>query len=331
MGDYVSITKDTLVEKTKIGCDLYLKSYINGAPKYVLFCRGNEQFESERREELLEKNVQRLFILSKDYKEYFKYQEKNLPQIISNSNLSTQEKSHAVYHVAKNITKDILKDARTGVNVKRVENWVKYTVSYILNDKNAFAGLLNVTSYDYYTYTHSVNLSVFGLLFGKHLFLTPDDLNAFGTGMLLHDIGKIEIPLEIINKPGKLTKDEFETIKKHPETGVAFLKAKNIKEKSLIPVIQHHENYDGTGYPYEIGGNEIDIFGKLSRIIDVYDAITTKRSYANAMRPFAALKVMKEKMISCFDVELFQEFICFLGPTDPRKHTRSGDLVPLVS
>jgi HD-GYP domain-containing protein (c-di-GMP phosphodiesterase class II) len=305
-----------LVEDTEVGCDLYLKSYVNGHPKYVLFCHGDEQFGSDRKGVLIEGNIEKLYIPSKDYNNFFKYQEKNLPNILANNNLSSREKSHAVYHVAKSLTKEILKDiCKTEVDLDRAKNWVKYTIGFILNDENAFSGLLSMTSHDYYTYTHSLNLSVFGLLFGKHLGLGTDNLNTFGTGLLLHDVGKIEVPLEILNKPGKLTKDEFGIIKRHPEAGYKILKDKeNIEGKSLKVVMQHHENYDGTGYPHGIGGNEIDLYGRLSRIIDVYDAITTKRCYAGAMNPFTALSEMGGRMDNCFDSELFKEFICFLGP-----------------
>ncbi|MCP4268157.1 MAG: HD domain-containing protein [Candidatus Brocadiaceae bacterium] len=313
---YVAISKDALVEDTKIGCDLFLRSYVNGYPRYVLFCRGDEYFGSDRKGILIERSIQKLYVLSKEYRKFFKYQEKNLPNIITDNNLSTKEKSHAVYYVAKSLTKEILEDIGTDeVDLGRVKNWVKYTMSFILNDENAFSGLISMTSHDYYTYTHSINLSVLGLLFGKHLRIDPISLNAFGIGMLLHDVGKVEIPIEILNKPDKLTKEEYEVIKRHPETGHNLLKDKqNIEEISLLPAIQHHENYNGTGYPHSIGGSEIDLFGRLSRIIDVYDAITTRRCYTGAMTPFDALNVMREEMVSCFDTELFMEFICFLGP-----------------
>lgn len=328
---YLAITKDMLVEDTEVGCDLYLRSHVNGYPRYVLFCRGDEQFGSDRKGVLLERNIDKLYILSKDYNNFFKYQERNLPNILSNNNLSSREKSHAVYHVAKSLTKEILQDISTaGVDLDRVKNWVKYTIGFILNDENAFSSLLSMTSHDYYTYTHSINLSVFGLLFGKHLSLGSDSLNTFGTGMLLHDVGKVEVPIEILNKPGKLTKDEFEVIKRHPEAGYKLLKDKeNIEEKSLKVVIQHHENFDGTGYPYGIGGDEIDLYGRLSRIIDVYDAITTKRSYAGSRNPFAALQEMREGMISCFDMELFKEFVSFLGPRSSQIIKDDGGIVCL--
>jgi HD-GYP domain-containing protein (c-di-GMP phosphodiesterase class II) len=327
--NYVAISKDTLMEDTKVGCDLYLRSYVNGYPRYVLFCRGDEHFGSDRKGMLIERNIQKLYVLSNEYRSFFKYQEKNLPKIIADNNLSTKEKSHAVYHVAKSLTKEILEDISTDeVDLNRVKNWVKYTMSFILNDENAFSGLISMTSHDYYTYTHSINLSVLGLLFGKHLSIDPISLNAFGTGMLLHDVGKVEIPIEILNKPDKLTKEEYEIIKQHPESGHNLLKDKpNIEKISLLPAIQHHENYDGTGYPYSIGGSEIDLFGRLSRIIDVYDAITTRRCYAGAMTPFEALNVMSEEMVSCFDTELCREFICFLGPKGTGIIKQNGKVV----
>ena len=194
------------------------------------------------------------------------------------------------------------------------------TVIYILHDKNAFSSLLKVTSYDYYTYTHSVNLSVLGLLFGKHISLDTYKLNCLGVGALLHDLGKVEIPLEILNKPGRLTKEEFQIVKKHPEIGVELLEGQeNIAKESLKVVIQHHENYDGTGYPYRIGGKDIHLFGRISRIIDVYDAITTNRCYGKARTPYDALAEMKEKMDNCFEEELFKEFVYFLGPYNAAK------------
>ncbi len=101
---------------------------------------------------------------------------------------------------------------------------------------------------------------------------------------------------------------------------------------SLKIVLQHHENHDGTGYPHGIGGSDIHLFGSISRIIDVYDAITSNRPYAVAERPFAALSEMKAEMLDCFNEELLKEFICFLGAMDLRKkHRANGTLFNLPS
>lgn len=325
MDKYMSINYDTLLENTRLGYDLYLKTYVKGIPRYVLFYRGDESFGNDRRQELIRQNIKKLFINTNDVQKYFNYQEKNLQTIISDKKKSSEEKSQTVYHVAKYLAMDLANDPRSGTHLRRVTKWVDNAINFIFDDENAFSSLVKVTSHDYYTYTHSVNLSVFGLLFGKYLFLNPYELKCFGTGLLLHDIGKVEIPLEIINKPGKLTKEEFEIVKGHPAAGENLLEDKNIEEGALKIVIGHHENFDGTGYPNRIGGKDIHLFGRIARIIDVYDAMTTKRCYAGAKRPFAALMEMKEQMITYFDLELLKEFISFLGPHDPRRKPRRED------
>jgi HD-GYP domain-containing protein (c-di-GMP phosphodiesterase class II) len=212
--------------------------------------------------------------------------------------------------------------------MERISEWVTQTVSHIVDDDDTFSGLLGVSSKDYQIYTHSVNTSVLGLLFGKHLSFKEDELARIGSGMLLHDIGKLAIPLNVVNKPGHLTGDEFSAMKKHPKAGLEILEHRSsVNVLSLKIVIQHHENYDGSGYPYGIKGEDIHLFARIARIIDAYDAMTSKRSYAEAMRPFAVLAEMKNKMPGCFDEKLLREFIYFLGPKDQRKKRRNGDTV----
>ena len=199
-------------------------------------------------------------------------------------------------------------------------------VDYILKEGRAAHSLLKIAIHEYYTYTHSVNVAAVGTLFAKNMGMGDDDLKGLCSGILLHDIGKTQISTDILNKNGKLTKEEFAKIKEHPELGVAILKGMNngFTDEYTI-TLQHHENYDGTGYPYGLQKEEIHRCGRIARIIDVYDALTTNRPYSKAMRPFAALKEMKEKMLNCFDKEMFVEFIRFAGPYDPRAKSRNGD------
>ena len=152
------------------------------------------------------------------------------------------------------------------------------------------------------------------------------DLKGLCAGILLHDVGKTRISTDILNKKGKLTKEEFDIIKKHPELGIEVLEETGVEFKEeRIVTLQHHENDDGSGYPYGLKKDEIQLCGKIARIIDVYDALTAKRSYKGALRPFAAIIEMKGGMPHCFDTGLFKEFIRFLGPYDPRKKQREND------
>jgi putative nucleotidyltransferase with HDIG domain len=199
-------------------------------------------------------------------------------------------------------------------------------VDYVIKDSKAAESLLKIAVHEYYTYTHSVNVAAVGTLFGQGLGLGVKDLKGLCAGILLHDLGKTRISTDILNKKGKLTKEEFEIIKKHPELGVEILEETGVefKEERII-TLQHHESDDGSGYPYGLKKDEIHPCGKIARIIDVYDALTTKRPYADAIRPFAALAEMKEGMLNCFDTELFKEFVRFLGPYEPRRRRRKYD------
>ncbi len=107
MNNYLAINQNYLIENTVIGCDLYIKGYINGLPKYVLFCRGDETFCSDRRRELIKQSINKLFIYVGNLKSYFKYQEKNLQNYLADKKRSSEEKSHVVYHVAKYLTHDL--------------------------------------------------------------------------------------------------------------------------------------------------------------------------------------------------------------------------------
>lgn len=314
MKEFLAINESTLIVDTEVECDLYLKSNVNGVPRYVLFSHGGETFRNDRRKKLVENNITKLYVYANSYKTFNDYQEQNLKTILADNGKSSVEKSSIVYSVAKNLTQELLNDTKSGVKIDRVTSWADNTVDYVLRDEHAFSNLIKVTSHDYQTYTHSVNVSVLGLLFGKYLGIDQDSLRTLGTGLLLHDFGKVEIPSDILNKPSILTNDERKIVAKHPEAGISLLtKEGNILNESLLIVAQHHENFDGTGYPHGIGGDEIQLFGKVARIIDAYDAITTKRAYKEALKPFSALLEMRETMINCFDMELFKEFICFLG------------------
>lgn len=326
MDEYTAITKNAIIEDTEIGFNLFLRTDVNGHPRYILFCRGDEQFTPERKEQLLSRKEQKLYISTEDIDKYLRYQEKNLKNIVEDSSKSSLEKSGVLYQVARGLIEDLFENPRFGQHIERASAWVDNTIRHIIQNVNTFSTLLEVTSHDYRTYTHSVNVSVIGLLFGRYLSLNMHELNSLGTGLLFHDIGKSKIPSEIINKNGHLTGEELNIINRHPKAGLGLLEhRKGIENISLKVVIQHHENDDGSGYPYGIGGSDIHLFGQISRIVDVYDAMTSRRPYADAKRPFAVLAEMKDKMSHCFDKELFIEFVCFLGRKDRRNKVRVYD------
>ena len=329
--DYLPISPSGLRTNTTIGCDIYLLAKTTSEVRFVLYCRGDAVFDDEKKNMLVAQRIKSLFIKKDEQQTYFDYLENYFQHIISDTSTSPDEKTKIVHGAATNLVKDIFNDPRSG-SMERTKTFANNMVDYVIKDSKAAENLLNIAVHEYHTYTHSVNVAAVGTLFAQDLGLGVTDLKGLCAGILLHDVGKTKISTDILNKKGKLTKEEFDIIKKHPVLGAEVLEETGVQFKEeLIVTLQHHENDDGSGYPYGLSKDEIHPCGKIARVIDVYDALTAKRSYKDAMRPFAAIKEMKEGMFHCFDTELFKEFIRFLGPYDPRKTERSSKLYTTLS
>lgn len=310
----VPIALEAIQSDTSLGCDLYLQNMVNGDSHYVLYCNRSGMIKSDNIRELLKRNVKNLYIFKDDQKTYLRYVELSLKSIINIDCISMEQKAQMVYDVAKNIMTDIFRNPRSGKQIERSEVWVSNAAEFIIKNTIGFKNIMEVISRDYHTCTHSVNVAMLGLLFAKYLGFESDDMHSFGTGLLLHDIGKILIGQEIMNKTEKLNNEEFEKIKRHVELGVNILiQNGGSANVTYLTIIQHHEKCNGKGYPGGLKGNEIHKYGKISSIIDVYDALTTKRPYSGIKKPFAALKVMMDEMEGSFDKKFLRDFVLFLG------------------
>lgn len=195
-------------------------------------------------------------------------------------------------------------------NIKEAEHIVTDMVSTILEDEFTVSSFISILAHDYYTHTHSLNVSVYSLCLGKHLGLAKKNLEDLGTAALLHDLGKSRISTKIINKDGKLTNEEFKEIKKHPVYGWGLAKRLGIKNKSILAGIRnHHEKVDGTGYPDGFQNNDIHLYAKIIGICDVFDALTTKRSYKDPIGTFNTLIMMKKEMSTHLDGKIVDCFV----------------------
>lgn len=153
-------------------------------------------------------------------------------------------------------------------------------------------------NFDDMTYTHSMNVALICSIFASWLNFSPEDTSVLITSGLLHDIGKLKIPNEIITKPGKLTDEEFDLIRSHPHLGYEILQSRNLDERIKQTALQHHERFNGSGYPKKLSGSEINKFSSIVSIADVYDAMTSNRVYRKGMCPFTVISTLeKEKDI----------------------------------
>jgi HD-GYP domain-containing protein (c-di-GMP phosphodiesterase class II) len=214
---------------------------------------------------------------------------------------------------SKIIMKELFDDPRSGGRIKDVQDAVNNMIDSIGANKDTIHDLLSLRCFDYYTYTHSVNVAVLAVGLGVAVELKRDDIEKLGIGAMLHDIGKSALPAEILNKQGKLDDREFFIIQSHVFEGEKLLKDnKSIPRESLPAVSQHHEKISGRGYPSHLTKKDITLFGKITAIADCYDALTTARPYKPAFSPFYALATIA-KETGNYDPDLLRVFIKMLG------------------
>jgi putative nucleotidyltransferase with HDIG domain len=247
------------------------------------------------------------------------------------------QKARQVKQEAKRVISDIMSDIRLGkqVDTERISPVVEQMLGSIFRNQDALLGLTRIRNMDQYTFEHSISVSALMIAFAKKLGLDESTIWEVGVGGILHDIGKLQVPDRILNKPGRLSDDEFSVMRRHVRFGSRLLDdAEAIPSKALQVVKQHHERIDGSGYPDNLSGVGISLYGKMASIVDVYDAITSERVYHKAKLPNIVLRQLIEwSEKGQFDTELVQHFIRCVGiyPVGTLVALQSGRLAVVVS
>ena len=309
---YMPIYLDSLRVDSVLDFDLYIE--INS--QLVLYRSANLSFTERTRQKLIENKVERLYVAFENRRKYQQYLEKNLNKILADPEIDENKKAGILYDTSTNLVREVLANPSLGENIHRSKDLVSTTVDYILKGRDAFLSLVQITSFDYYTYTHSVNVCTFAIALAQQLgFNDPSFLHELGMGALMHDVGKSRISDRILNKRGSLTPIEFEIMKKHPKWGVEILEdTKLIEPASKYAVLQHHERGDRRGYPHGLSLNEMHIYARIVAVVDSFDAMTTERVYQRAMDSFPALKVMFS-LKGAYDEKILRAFVELMGPT----------------
>ncbi len=187
-------------------------------------------------------------------------------------------------------------------HIKAIKSLARTIVEEILHNKQTMINIIDLRNFDDYTYSHCLNVTVISVVLGIALGLSKDIIYELSIGGLIHDTGKMFVPKEILNKPDKLTPEEFEEIKKHSELGYRYLlDSADIPENSKIATLQHHEQFNGKGYPSGISGESITQFARIISVADVYDALTSDRPYRKAMLPSDAIEYIMGGYGTMFD------------------------------
>ena len=217
---------------------------------------------------------------------------------------------------AKQAVTSMFQEARMGkaVDAANARKLVEEISDSVTRNPGALISLARLKTADDYTYMHSVAVCALMIALARQLGLDEELIRKLGIAGLLHDLGKAMMPLEVLNKPGKLTDEEFRIMKSHPEEGYKLLQESHgVDEITFDVVLHHHEKTDGSGYPKGLKGDEISLHAKMGAVCDVYDAITSNRPYKAGWDPAESLRKMAEWANGHFDPTVFQAFVKSLG------------------
>jgi HD-GYP domain-containing protein (c-di-GMP phosphodiesterase class II) len=241
----------------------------------------------------------------------------------------------AIYDLSSSI-QNAFKDYLTTktFNIEKLKESVTPMIDSISRNPDACIWLARMKKEDNYIYEHSLSSSIWAVALGRQLGLDKNDLKSLAIGALLLDIGKLEVDPSILHAKRKLNPKEFEAVKKHVSASLNLIKNTKGLNKNIISMIaEHHERYNGDGYPQGLKGEDIHIYARIAAIVDSYDAITSNRPYAKALSPSEAIKRLYQWRDSLFQSELIEEFIQAIGiyPAGSLVELSSGEIAIVLA
>ncbi len=245
-------------------------------------------------------------------------------------------KARGSFDDARTFARNAMDALRMGMelDVEAAQATVKGCVESLIRNEDAMLFLLQIKNKDEYTAQHSMNVSTISAAFAMHLGHTQAEVEQAGLCGLLHDIGKVRVPEEILNKPGKLTPEEFVEMNKHPTYGRNILMGKAGLFRGAVDVAySHHERLNGCGYPRKLEAHKVPYLAQLVGIADTYDALTSARCYKPGMSPHRAMDILNESKVSHFKAELIDEFTQWMGlyPPGSLVELNTGEVAIVVS
>ncbi len=305
---YIPVHLDGLVVDSVVDFHLYLQT----SPGHFVLFRGPDlEFTAAHHARLLANQVGTLWLKGDERRRYERYVEKHLETLLGNPQIATPRKVELLQSAAQTTLESVMVDPRHTEAVPRTRRVAQQTVQLLVREREALGHMAALMARDYDTVRHSMNVSVFaaGLAHAAGV-RNPSDLRDIALGALLHDVGKSELPRELIVKPGAYTEEEMALMRTHVARGEHILQQDGrMGALGLIVVAQHHERLTGSGYPRGLDAQHIHLFGRIAAIADVYDALTSDRSYQRAMKPVDALHLMTTRLASHFDRSLLTQFV----------------------
>jgi putative nucleotidyltransferase with HDIG domain len=271
---------------------------ING--KMILYLRAGDSLTARKIHHLEKADV---FYVPDEQRSFFK---SYIFDRMNEAELDIKTKANVLRESSMTLAEEIFEKEDVEEALADSRELITNFVDFMEREPEAMAHLVGLSSHDFYTYNHSLDVAIYSLGLGKVIGFSGEELLELGRGALFHDIGKRHVKAEIICKQGPLDDVEWAQMQKHPQYGLKILNEHGVSEAMKACCFEHHESYLGNGYPQQLPGDEIHPMARIVAITDTYDALTTKRSYNEPMSPIAAVEFISTKLAAKYDPKMIK-------------------------
>ena len=278
--------------------------YILVDKKHIMYLRAGDRLSDGKIQALHGRDTgDSFFVATQDKGKYQDW----VREEINSDLINPFEKAKILRESSVALMEDLFENPEVNKALDDSRPIIKDFIDLMENAPEAMGFMISLSGHDFYTYNHSLDVSIYSLGLGKGLGYNPTDLEELGVGALFHDIGKRNVSLDILTKKGGLTDAEWEQMKMHPQYGLVILNGHpNISDAIKAACFEHHESFAGNGYPQQLTAPEIHPFARIVAITDTYDAMTTQRSYNVPLSPLDAVTMMKEKLSGRYDPDMLK-------------------------
>lgn len=298
--NYFRIRLSTIRPDKKTTFDVY----IHVDQKYIVYLRAGDRLSDGKIKSMHMRDTgDSFFVLVADKQKYQDW----VKEEINSDLINPFEKAKILRESSVALMEDLFENPDVNKALDDSRPIIKDFIDLMESAPEAMGFMISLSGHDFYTYNHSLDVSIYSLGLGKALGYDPKTLEELGVGALFHDIGKRNVSLDILCKKGGLTDAEWEQMKMHPQYGLVILNGHpNISDAIKAACFEHHESWSGNGYPQQLVSDEIHPFARIVAITDTYDAMTTQRSYNVPMAPLDAVTMMKEKLAGRYDPDMLK-------------------------
>lgn len=295
---FFKVRINTLMPGKPTTFDLHLKL----GEQVITYLRAGDKLDEEKLKSLIARDSGNHFLVKeadrKNYKAYVHNQ-------MTSSELDVKAKALVLRESSMTLVEELFEHPDVNKALDQSRPIIQQFVDFMQAEPEAMSHLISLSGHDFYTYNHSLDVSIYSLGLAEALSFSAKEIEEMGVAALFHDIGKRHVNLDILCKKGPLDDSEWAQMQKHPQFGLLLLKENpNATEGIKAACFEHHESWAGNGYPQQLSQDEIHPYARIVAITDTYDAMTTQRSYNVPMTPTEAVNMMKEKLAGRYDPEM---------------------------